>query len=141
MHYLNGKKMKLFTRMVAIIYRVYDDKGAHSPYFDAILTIVVILFLHTVHVGLLFNLPSDYLMPWSSKTSRPMQWFYGFIYFGIFITVIALVFRKSKLNNVVVTQKQINRGRKILPIYLAVCIVLLAFLLIKLGVEKGKINF
>ncbi len=140
MHYLNFNDMKVFYKIPAIIYRTYDDRGAHSPYFDAILTMIIILFFHAVHIGLLFNIPSDYIMPWSSKASRPMQWFYGTLYFGVIITVISIIFRKSKLEKVVVSQTQIDRGRSILPIYLASCLILLLVLLIKSGVEKGKIN-
>lgn len=55
MHCLNGKSMKLFYKVVAIIFHTYDDRGAHSPYFDAVLTVVIILFLHAVHIGLLLT--------------------------------------------------------------------------------------
>jgi hypothetical protein len=133
--------MRFFTKIAAIIYRSYDDRGVDIPHFRMIITIVFILFIHAVHIGLIFDLPSDYIMPWSSDTSRPLQWLFGFIYFGILITIILLLFKKSKLDKVEVSQKQIDRGRNILPIYLVLCIVLLVALLIKSGIERGKINF
>ena len=140
MHYLMVRSMNFFYKTVAIIYLGYDERGIDIPHFRALITIVLILFLHAVHIGLLFKLPSDYIMPWSLKISRPMQWFCGILYFGTFIRIIVLVFKKSKLDKVTLSQKQIDTGRTILPIYLVLSIALLAFLLIKSGIEKGKIN-
>lgn len=133
--------MNFLYKIPAIIYRTHDERGAHSPYFDMLLTIVFIVFIHAVHIGLIFNLPSHYIMPWDSTSTRGMQWLWGSLYFGGFITLFAIIFRKSKLNKVQVSQKQIDRTRIILPWYLAFCILLLFILLVKSGVEQGKINF
>lgn len=132
--------MNFFYRIAAIIYRGYDERGINIPHFRALITIALILFLHAVHIGLLFKLPSGYIIPWSSTASRPMQWFWGILYFGAIISIVAVVFKKSKLDKVSLSQKQIDRARTILPIYLTLSIGLLAFLLIKSGIEKGKIN-
>jgi len=132
--------MKILIKLPAIIYRTYIDRGQDIPYFRTIVTLVSILFLHAVHVALLFDFPSTYIMPWSSKETKSVQWFYGTIYFGILYAVIAMIYQKGKLEKVTVTQRQIKRCKLILPIYLTVCILLLVALLIKLGVEKGKIN-
>jgi len=123
--------MSFLVKIAAIIYRSYDDRGMDIPHFRTIVTIVFCLFLNIVHVALLFNLNSTYIMPWSSTASKSVQWFSGFIYFGILIGIVALIFKKSSLDKVEVTQKQINRCRTILPLYLAFCIVLLTVLLIK----------
>lgn len=133
--------MNLLIKIAAIIYRTYEDRGISIPYFRAITTIVLIMFFHVVHLGLLFNIASDNVMPWSSKTSKPIQWLYGLVYFGALIIAILLIFKKSRLEKMNVSDKQIKRGRKILPIYFAACILVLMVLLIKLGIEKGKINF
>ena len=132
--------MSFFSKIVAVIYRMYDDRGISIPHFRAIITIVIILFLHAVHIGLLFNIPSKWLMPWDANSSKSTQWSFGFLYFGILIAIILSVFSKDKLDKVEVTQKQMDRARTIVPIYLTLCIVLLAILLIKSGIEKGKIN-
>ena len=132
--------MNFFTKIAAIIYHTYDQKGLDIPHFRTITTIVMILFLHIVHIGLIFNLPSDYIMPWNSKANKSSQWLYASLYFGGFIALIALIFRKKKLDSINVTQKQIDRSRIIIPVYLVVCLILLVALLVKSGVDKGKIN-
>jgi hypothetical protein len=132
--------MNFFVKIAAVVFRTFDNKGAHSPYFDTILTIYLISFFHTVHIGLLFNISSNYIMPWSTDSSKSMQWLFGSIYVAIFSIVISMIFKKSKLEKVNVSNSQIDRCRTILPIYYAICIILLAVLLIKKGVEQGKIN-
>jgi hypothetical protein len=133
--------MNLFIKIASIIYQTYDDRGVNIPYFRTIMTIVLLLFLHAVQIGLLFDLPSDYIMPWSSKSNKPLQWLYGSVYFGVLLTLILVIFRKDKLQRVDVNERQIKKCKLILPIYFTLCIFLLFFLLIKSGIEKGKINF
>jgi hypothetical protein len=105
--------MNFVYKVFAIVYRTYEDKGNHSPYFDTILTFIFLLFLHLVHIGLLFNLPSDYIMPWSSQESKGLQWLKASMYFLV---------------------------RKTLPVYIALSIILLFILLVRHGVRKGTIN-
>jgi hypothetical protein len=131
--------MKTFFKLPAIIYRTYIDRGQDIPYFRTIVTIVSILFLHAVHVGLLFDIPSTYIMPWSSDETKSVRWVYGTIYFGILYTIISMVFKKNTLEKVIVTPSQIKRCKTVLPIYLIASIALLLGLLIKLAIEKGKI--
>ena len=133
--------MTFLYRIVAIIYQNYDERGVGIPHFRTIITVVFILFIHAVHIGLLFELPSNFIMPWDSSLNKPIQWFWGILYFGALISIISIVFSKSKLDKIVLSQKQMERGRTILPIYLALSIGLTAFLLIKSGIEKGKIIF
>ena len=132
--------MNFLYKIPAIIYKSYDYKGVDIPHFRALMTIVMILFFHAVHIGLIFNISSDLIMPWSSKDNKQNQWLYASIYFGAIIGIIAIVFRKSKLDEINVTQSQINRGRRIVPIYLFLSLALMIGLLIKFGIEKGKIN-
>jgi hypothetical protein len=131
--------MKALFKLPAIIYWTYIDRGQDIPYFRTVITLVSILFLHAVHVGLVFDIPSTYLMPWSSGETKLMRWFYGAIYFGILYSVIAMSFKKRALEKVIVTPQQIKRCKIVLPIYLIVSLLLLFSLLIKLGIEKGKI--
>ena len=133
--------MSFLYKIPAIIYKSYDEKGIDIPHFRAIMTIVMILFLHSVHIGLIFNISSDYIMPWNSENDKQNQWMYGAIYFGCVIGIMAIVFRKSKLDKINLTQSQISRGGKIVPIYLFLSLTLMVVLLIKSGIEKGKINF
>lgn len=133
--------MNFVSKIVAAIYHTYDDRGISIPHFRAIITIVIILFLHAVHIGLLFNIPSKWLMPWDADSSKSTQWLFGFLYFGVVIAIILSAFSKEKLDKVEVTQKQMNRAKTILPIYLTLCILLLAILLINSGIEKGKFNW
>lgn len=80
-------------------------------------------------------------MPWSPDVPASLEWLSGFIYFGTLVTVMLLLFRKSRLDKIEVSQKQIDRCRTILPVYLALCIALLFVLLVRSGIEKGKIDF
>lgn len=77
-------------------------------------------------------------MPWNSKDNTQTQWLYASFYFEGIIGIVAIVCRKSKLDEIYLTQSQINRGGKILPLYLIICLALMVLLLIKSGVEKGK---
>jgi hypothetical protein len=134
-------EMNFVYKVFAIVYRTYEDKGNHSPYFDTILTVVFLLYLHVVHIGLLFNLPSDYIMPWSSQESKGLQWLKASVYFSIPILTIALAFKKRRIEKVPISNDQIYKGRKALPVYFAVSIILLFVLLVRHGVRKGTINF
>lgn len=130
--------MNIFIKIVAIIYRSYEDRGVDIPHFRAIVTTVLILFLHMVHIGLAFDISSKWIMPWNSDSSRSSQWLFGLIYFGTFIVIIAFVFQKRKLEKINVSQRQIDRGRLILPIYLTLSIVILLVLLIAAGNREGR---
>ena len=132
--------MKFIYTIPAIIYRTYDDRGLDIPHFRAIVTIIFLLFMYAVCVGLLFNIPSHYIIPWSSQESKNSQWLKALIYFLIPITLLSIVFNKKKLDDVVVTENQIYNGRKILPVYLVASIILLMLLLLRHGVRKGTIH-
>jgi hypothetical protein len=129
----------MLSKLVAIVYKSYDDRGIDIPHFRALITVILVIFLHAVQIGILLKLPSNYIMPWSSEVGKSIQWLYGALYFGIFIVVFAIVFRKSRLDKIEISQKQIDAGRRWIPIYLCFCIVFLVILLVKLGLEKGKI--
>jgi hypothetical protein len=132
--------MNLVYKFFAIVYRTYEDKGNHSPYFDAILTIIFLLFLHLVQIGLLFNLPSGYIMPWSSQENKGSQWLKASVYFCVPAVIIALAFNKKRIEKIPVSDDQIYKGRKALPVYIALSIILLFVLLVRHGVRKGTIN-
>ena len=133
--------MNFLYKLFAIIYRTFDDRGVDIPHFRAIVTIIFLFFLHVVFIGLLFDIPSKYILPWSSGERKGMQWLKVSLYFGVPIILIATVFNHRRLDKVAVTDKQIYRGRKILPIYLALTIILVMVLLIRHGVKIGTINF
>lgn len=131
--------MSFVYRFFAIIYRTYDDRGIDIPHFRMLATVVFMLFLHVVHVGLLFNLSTDDLFLYQSEGKR-LHWLSFTIYFVAPVLVLAIVFNKKKLDEVSVTQKQINRGRTVLPIYMTLSIVLMVILLIRHGINKGTID-
>ena len=133
--------MNFLFKIFAIIYRSYEDRGVDIPHFRAIVTIVFLFFLNIVFLALLVGIPSKYIMPWSSQESQGMQWFKASIYFGIPIILIATVLTQKRLDKVPVTNNQIYRARKILPVYLALSIILLVILLIRDGIRKGTLHF
>lgn len=132
--------MKFILKAFAIVYRMYEDRGASIPYFRTIITILLILFLHTVHIGLLVNLPSRWIFPWMDNRGRVIQWAFGILYFGAITLFLVVLCQKRNLEKIEVTQRQIERASKVIPYYLAFCILLLTALLIKSGIEKGTIE-
>ena len=132
--------MKAFFKFPAIIYKTFINRGQDIPYFRTIVTILSILFLHAGQMVLLFDIPSNYMMPWSSKETKLMRWVYGTTYFVISYTLISMIFKKSILEKIIVTPEQIKRCKIVLPIYLIASLALLLGLLLKLVIEKGKIH-
>jgi hypothetical protein len=78
--------MNLIFKVFAIIYRTFDDRGLDLPYFRALVIVVFLFFIHIVSIGLLFNIPSGYIMPWNSQMSKWIQWLFAVIYFGTLMT-------------------------------------------------------
>jgi len=133
--------MNFLLKTIALIYHSFDDRGIDIPHFRAMTTIVFILFLHIMHAGLIFKIPFDQVMPWAFLSKGFGKWFFAMLSYFILIGSLAIVFPRRKLDKVEVTQKQIDRARKAVPCYLFICVLLLAILLVKSGVEKGKISF
>jgi hypothetical protein len=132
--------MNFLYKCFAIIYKTYDDKGLDIPHFRAISTVIFCLFLHIVHIGLLLDVPSNFLMPWNSQESKALQWLKAAIFFTIPILLISIVFTKKKLDSVSVTDNQISKAKRILPVYFFLSIALLVILLIRHGLRKGTIH-
>ena len=135
----SAEKMSFLFKIVAIIYKSYDDRGVDTPHFRALLTIILSLFLTAVNVGLLFNLPSDYIMSWSSNESKGSQFLKAAFFFIVPIILIAVIFNQKKLDKIPVSEKQLSYGRSIVRFYLFLSIALLAVLLIRHGINKGTI--
>lgn len=133
--------MKYLIKGVATIYRMYDDRGLSIPHFRALITVLLILFLHSLHIGLLFRIPLKWLIPWKIEDSKLDQWLSGFLFFGVFTLIAIVILKKRRLEKIEISQNQIDRARIIVPIYLVLCILLLAILLIKSGIERGFIEF
>ncbi len=132
--------MSFVNKVVAIIYRSYDDRGQDIPHFRAIMPIVLIIVCHAAHFALLFDIPSHFIFPWSSNDTKSIKWLYALFYIGFLFALLSIFFKQSKLDKIDVSQKQIDRCRTILPVYLTLCMILLTVLLIKSGIENGKIN-
>ncbi len=108
--------MKFIYKIIAIVYRTYVDRGQDIPHFRGIVTILFLLFLNIVCIALLFDIPSQYIMPWSSQDSKAVQWIKAAIYFAIPVILFSNLFSKDKLDRVPVTDRQSQTGRTILPI-------------------------
>ena len=131
--------MKKLYKIVASIYRTYLDRKLDIPYFRTICTIMFMLFLHAVEIALLFNIPSQYVMPFNSK-DKIIQWFQAAFYFGTLTVVFTFLFPKRKLDEQEINRTSILRAKKILPWYIVLNILILTLLLLRLGVEKGTIH-
>jgi len=70
-------------------------------------------------------------MPWDSTSSRSNQWLWGFVYFGVLILLFFVIFKKSKIENIEISDGVVDRGRKILPFYLFFNVLILVMLLIR----------
>jgi hypothetical protein len=70
-------------------------------------------------------------MPWDSTSSRRNQWLWGFVYFGVLILLFFVIFKKSKIENIEISDGVVDRGRKILPFYLFFNVLILVMLLIR----------
>jgi hypothetical protein len=123
--------MRFLNYIVAVIYKSYDDRGVDIPYFRTCITVIMSLFIHAVQVGLIFDLPSGYIMPWSSSGARSSQWLAGSLYFSFFILLFVLIFQRKKIEGIELDQRIIDRGRRILPVYLFLNVSILILLLIR----------
>jgi polyferredoxin len=85
------------------------------------------------------RLPSYYLMPWSSEDAKIIQWAFATCFVLVPILLLTVVFNRKALDKIEVTDKQINRGRKILPIYILVSLIVLVTLLIWHGSQEGNV--
>jgi hypothetical protein len=132
--------MKLLYKIFAVVYRTFDDRGIDIPYFRSLVLVIFLFYVNIVSIGLLFELPSYYIMPWRSDEGKGVQWFKGALYFMTPIILFAAIFRKKKLDSIEVSDEQINRGRKILPIYILISLILLTVLLVRRGMNKGMIS-
>jgi hypothetical protein len=139
-----GKQLKcshinFLYKIVAIIYKSYDDRGVDIPHFRALMTIILSLFLTVTNVALFFDIPSDYIMPWSSSESNGSQYLKATFFFLLPIIFIAVLFNRNKLDKIPVTENELSYGRVIVPIYLFLSIALLAILLVRHGINRGTI--
>lgn len=127
-------------KLVAIIYNNYKSRQVSAPYFTTIFTLFFLLFLHLAHIALILKIPTKYTVPWSTSDSKPAQWLYAALFFCCVTFMLGFIFKKQKLEKIDVTEKQIKDSKIFLPIYFVSCILLLIFLLIKSGIEKGNIS-
>jgi hypothetical protein len=131
MQSLNGNLMRYLNYLLAVIYKSYDDRGVDIPYFRTCMTVILSLFFHTLQIGLIFNLPSEYIMPWSSNSPKSSQWLSGFLFIGFLILLFLLIFKKKNIESIELEDRVVERGRKILPVYLFLNLLFLAVLLVR----------
>lgn len=127
-------------KAIATIYRTFADNGIDLPHFRTIGLLGLILFIHFAQISLIFNIDLKYFILWNPSSSKASQWFFAAVYFALVWFILNLLFGESKLKEVVVTEKEVKRGRYILWIYFSVNFLVLLSLLVKLGIEKGTIK-
>lgn len=132
--------MKMINKLPAVIYHTFIDRRQDIPYFRTIVTIIAIVFMHAMHIILLFDISTTYIVPWRSHQSKTIQWIYGIMYFLAIYILLSLLFKEKSLAKIIVTPQQMRRCRILLPIYLIACAILFLGLLIKLGIERGTIK-
>lgn len=133
--------MKKIRYAAATIYKLYEKQPRGIPHFRMLGTLVLLFMLHLFHIALIFNIPSHWFFPWSSESKKLIQWLNGGVYVGFLFSIAQLMFSQKKLENIEVSEKSIKRAKIVLPIYFVLSILILAALLIKKGIEMGKIHF
>lgn len=131
-------KMK---KIIATIYWVYKSKKHEFPYLATILTVVGLTFLHLCQILLLFGIPSDVLFPIDMSNAILRRWFNASVVLTPLIILFVLFFKKKTLLSCEIDEKRILRGKRIIPVYFFVTLLLLALLLIRDGIKRGFINF
>ena len=104
-------------KMAAIIYRTYIDRGIDIPYFRTIMTIQVLILFHLFQLLFIFHYPVKWIFPWNT-TDKNLRWFFAISYLSIWDIILMALFSKKKLENINVSNEEIIKGKKILPIYL-----------------------
>jgi hypothetical protein len=131
--------MTKLNRIVATIYKGYVDKRLGIPYFRAMLTIVFLLYLHFIQIIFLFELPSKYILPFTSE-NKNIEWLEDFVYFLGLVGICCLFFPKDKLDQQQISETSIKRMRKIIAFYFALTFSILTILMIAHGIIKGTIH-
>jgi len=90
-----------------------------------------------VSLGLLFDLPSYYIMPWRSDEAKGIQWIKAGLYFLTPLILFVFIFSKKKLDAIEVSDEQIYKGRKLLTVYVVFSLILLLMLFVRHGMNKG----
>lgn len=124
----------------ATIYRLYEKQLRGIPHFRMLGTFVLLFIFHLTHIALILNLPSDWIFPWSSESTKLIQWLNGAVYVGFLFCIAQLIFPRKKIENIEVSEKSIRRAKIILPVYLVLSLLLMAALLVKKGMAMGKIH-
>jgi hypothetical protein len=133
--------MKRIFYIAATIYRLYEKQGTGISHFRMIATVILLLMLHLTYIGLIFDLPSHWVFPWSSESTTAIQWLNGGVYFGFLFIIGHLIFSRKKIDAIAVSEKSINRAKIVLPVYFVLSILVMGVLLIKRGIDMGKINW
>lgn len=133
--------MTSIYKTLAIIYRQYLYRKIPSPYFRTIMTIIGLLLLHVVHLVLLFNLPTYFILPGTSDTDSGIErYLKGGAYFGILIFIFYSLIDKKKVLGVEVNDREITKGKKILIIYFLIDLIIMVLLLIIRGIRMGTFH-
>lgn len=130
--------MKLLFRAFASIYQMFNASSRTNdiPYFRTLATIIGLLMLHLFQLTLIFNLKSDYFMPWKNGDSKDLMYLKGMGSIFFLAGILSLLFRRKKIEAIYVSEVQIRRTRTIIIWYfIASMIGLFALLLQKKGIH------
>jgi len=134
--------MKSIYNTLAIIYRQYLDRKLSSPYFRTVMTVIFLLFLHVVQLVLLFNLPTNFIMPGiNDSDSGIAKYAKGFLYFGILISIFYLIINKNRGLSIVVSPEAIKRCKRVLIIYFIADLILMTGLFVIRGLRMGTLHW
>jgi len=105
------------------------------------MTVIGLLFLHIVQIVLLFNLPSDFILPkLTDNDSLLVKYLMGGFYFGILILIFYKIISREKVLSIEVTEVEIKKGKKVLIVYFLVDMILFVLLAIFHEAQVGRLH-
>lgn len=129
-------KMK---RIIANIYWVFKSKKSEFPYLATSLTVVGLTFMHLCQIFLILGLPSNILFPFEMQNIVLRRWLNASLVLTPLIILFFLVFKKQALLHYQFDEHEISKGKRIIPIYFIVSVLILLGLLIREGIKKGTL--
>jgi len=125
-------------KVIATIYWVYKERGQDIPYVRTLMTVIGGLMLTIFQIILIFNIPTNYIFLFDLPNEKAERWLNVSIVLTPLILLFLIFFRKDDLERFIISENIIGKYKKALPIYFILSIILLATLLVREGIIKGK---
>ena len=129
-------KMK---RIIATIFWVFRSKKSEFPYLATSMTVVGLTFMHLCQLILILGIPSNILFPFEVQNTVIRRWLNASLVLTPLIVLFILFFKKQTLLKYQIDEGEISRGKRIIPIYFIVSLLILLGLLIREGIKKGTL--